>query len=155
MNLSAQRIVTDEHKRLEEEWDVEVGFRFNGRLSRSMGRTFRRDPKVKVYGVTVQPFIEYSKKLGSPEYGQSAADIRDVVRHEFAHALDILDRGTSAHDRVWKEWCEATGAVPEAFTFPGKHEAWFSTACPKERKQRVAEAMQHAVFMVTIGNWTA
>lgn len=36
----------------------------------------------------------------------------DTLLHEIAHALDVEERGYSAHDKNWRKWCKVTGAMP-------------------------------------------
>lgn len=38
----------------------------------------------------------------------------DVIRHEYAHYMDYMDRGTSSHGRQWKDCCRRIGAEPAA-----------------------------------------
>ena len=38
--------------------------------------------------------------------------IEDTIRHEIAHALDVMDRGYSDHSWRWKTKCRLTGANP-------------------------------------------
>lgn len=40
--------------------------------------------------------------------------LKDTVRHEAAHALDVIERGYSDHDYIWKRWAVKTGAKPVA-----------------------------------------
>lgn len=37
----------------------------------------------------------------------------DTLKHEFAHALDYLERGKTDHSYHWKRWCKVTGADPK------------------------------------------
>lgn len=39
--------------------------------------------------------------------------VEGTIRHEIAHALDVLDRGYSDHSFAWKLKCRITGANPE------------------------------------------
>jgi predicted SprT family Zn-dependent metalloprotease len=38
--------------------------------------------------------------------------VEDTIRHEIAHALDVLDRGDSDHGFNWRLKCQITGANP-------------------------------------------
>jgi len=40
------------------------------------------------------------------------ASAEDTIRHELAHALDIMDRGASDHSWKWKAWAIKVGADP-------------------------------------------
>jgi len=42
----------------------------------------------------------------------SDALIEDTIRHEIAHALDVIKRGYSDHSFSWKLLCRITGANP-------------------------------------------
>lgn len=42
------------------------------------------------------------------------ASIKDTILHELAHALDVNERGYSNHDKNWKRWAIAVGAVPKS-----------------------------------------
>ena len=35
--------------------------------------------------------------------------VLDTILHEIAHAKDILNRGYTRHDRVWREVCKEVG----------------------------------------------
>lgn len=37
----------------------------------------------------------------------------DVIKHEIAHALDVVAFGTTSHDNRWKRMCLITGADPK------------------------------------------
>lgn len=39
-------------------------------------------------------------------------EVEDVIRHEIAHALDYMNRGTSDHSEQWKYWARRAGARP-------------------------------------------
>ena len=40
--------------------------------------------------------------------------MEDTFRHESAHFLDALTRGSSNHDYIWREWATTMGAAPRA-----------------------------------------
>ena len=41
--------------------------------------------------------------------------LTDTVRHEYAHYMDYMNRGTSGHGKDWKQCCLVVGALPERY----------------------------------------
>lgn len=41
------------------------------------------------------------------------AQLEDTIRHEIAHALDVIVRGRYDHGPAWQRMCKITGARPE------------------------------------------
>lgn len=69
-----------------------------GNTKRALGRCFLGRRRIELSSHYV--------KVGTPDI------IEDTIRHEIAHAIDYVTRGTSNHDRVWKAWAVKCGAAP-------------------------------------------
>ena len=46
----------------------------------------------------------------NPEWPEESA--LDVIRHEYAHYMDYMRRGKTAHDKMWRMCCLKVGAMP-------------------------------------------
>ena len=46
----------------------------------------------------------------NPDWSEESA--LDVIRHEYAHYMDYMQRGESAHDKMWRMCCLKVGAMP-------------------------------------------
>lgn len=79
---------------------------FNGRIKRAVGKC---KPRKKQIDLASTYFIEYGDEISDEE-------LKDVILHEIAHALDFKRRGTSDHSRRWKQVAREVGANPSRTT---------------------------------------
>jgi len=79
---------------------------FNGRIKRAVGKC---KPGKKRIDLSKTWFIDYSDEIED-------AELKDVILHEVAHALDYSRRGTSDHSRKWKRCAREVGADPSRTT---------------------------------------
>lgn len=67
--------------------------------------------------------------------GSTKDEVRDVVLHEVAHAVDFMERGTSDHGPKWKAVASRVGARPERqqsqYYSLAKPQAKYTVYCPK------------------------
>lgn len=81
-----------------------IGFAINKRLRTTYGRAILSNDyilQIEISDIAIKCF--------------SWDEIQDVVRHEFAHIKDFIERGTSAHDDYWKTNAILLGARPETY----------------------------------------
>lgn len=100
-----------------------------GRTKRALGRCRYSSTNGKPNGRIKS--IEVSRAFLEME-GQNMDTMRDTVLHEIAHAIDVEQRGTSAHDSRWKAIARQVGADPTRTTdrvesVPGR----YTLTCPK------------------------
>lgn len=93
------------------------GTRFLGQGLLSLGWTFGYDRAVKRLGKTTfrrgrggVKQITISRSMAS---SNAWVDVKPVVLHEIAHALDFETRGTSDHGPVWKQWARRLDIPPQ------------------------------------------
>lgn len=80
------------------------GFKWNNRTTKVLGRCF-----------CVNKTIELSRKFVLLNIEQNPKEIRNVILHEIAHALEYKYERTSGHGERWKFYCNVTGARPDQF----------------------------------------
>ena len=80
--------------------------------------------------------IFISKTLLGNNLGK-ALDFEDVIRHEFAHAIDVINRGFSNHDSRWRDICRQVGANDSRLHegFLEKPKGKYSASCIKCGKE--------------------
>ncbi len=95
--LAYAQSVLDE---LVDEWGLELTLTPNGQLKSTLGYYYHGSDNIVIatYAIIDRP----------------GAVILDVVRHEFAHALDYKLHGTTDHSPRWREVALACGARPRA-----------------------------------------
>ncbi len=110
----------------------ELGEAHVGRPLREMGWTFAFDRARRrlgaCHGRTKQ--ITLSRHLAT---SLDAREVEDTIRHEIAHALDVVTRGWTAHDAVWKQWATRCGATPTrcySGDLPTDADALYRCVCP-------------------------
>lgn len=84
-------------------------FVWNNRTTKTLGMCF-----------CAQNTIELSKKFVVLNIKTNPKEIRNVILHEIAHALEYKFERTSGHGERWKFYCSITGARPEQFVDPRK-----------------------------------
>jgi len=60
----------------------------------------------------------------------SPAEIIDTIKHEVAHAMDFLDRGTTDHGPRWKAWAVKVGCKPNRCANVAAPEGKYKAVCP-------------------------
>jgi len=80
--------------------------KFNGRIKKAVGKCKTRKRQIDLSKTW---FIEYGDEIED-------AELRDVILHEIAHALDYTRRGKSDHSRKWKRCAREVGADPSRTT---------------------------------------
>lgn len=58
----------------------------------------------------------------------------DVVRHEYAHYMDYIDRGKSGHGKSWKMCCLVVGALP--LRYFSMERVWRISELRQQRQKR-------------------
>ncbi len=76
----------------------------------------------------------------------------NVIRHEYAHYLDYMQRGFSAHDAEWKKCCNIVGSFPircfnkdRADSYLAKHQKE-EELNSKLNKYSIGTEIKHPVF---------
>ena len=92
--------------------------KFNGRIKRAVGKC---KPRKKRIDLAKTYFVDHESAIDEEQ-------LKDVILHEVAHALDFERRGTSDHSRKWKRVAREVGANPSR-----------TTKLPEEIKKAVAD----------------
>jgi predicted SprT family Zn-dependent metalloprotease len=71
----------------------------------------------------------------------SEDQVKDTILHEIAHALDVMDRGTSDHSYQWQRWAIKVGANPSG----GKKPTFEENAKPSKYTATCPNGHTHAV----------
>lgn len=102
---------------------VDVPIRFHKR-GRAVGRFSYTEDRVRNFSFNT---IYFDDSTMPPEV------LRDVIRHEYAHFMDFINRGKSSHGKEWKQCCLIVGALPQQYF--SAERVWRISA----RRQREAE----------------
>ena len=76
------------------------------RNSRYYGQTFYKRSTGELLGIRIN--------LSHLKYRQTV-HILDTIKHEIAHAIEVLQYGYCTHGHNWKELCKVTGALPNQY----------------------------------------
>lgn len=103
---------TDTATDLWETFQRELGNDWMGQPLEEAGWSFGFDHAKRRFGNTdfKNKEITLSKTLIGE--GLPREEIEDTLRHEIAHVLDYINRGTSDHGPKWKRWARRCGADP-------------------------------------------
>ena len=107
-----EEVVRAEFIRLCEEWDLcNVVLRRTNRFRTRLGQ-------FSGY-ISGAGLVEYTHKLAF----ESEDFIKDVVRHEIAHAIEFSQFGNVSHSAQWREIAKEVGCYPGANAYPEERHA--------------------------------
>ena len=89
-----------EHKRLCDDWGLQTGLQYNGRLGRLVLARYR--PSIDTIEIGQMP----------DDYGRDA--LLDIIRHEISHALDWHRNNGADHSPRWRALARLVGCHPRA-----------------------------------------
>lgn len=104
----------------------------------------------------------YVREIVITQFFANAADLRDTIRHEIAHALAYLTGTGRKHDAGWEKAATFCGATPAAcatnvaLTEPQVKNPYLTITCPKcpQGKQVVYRDGKTARHWINHGNGT-
>ncbi len=100
MEARFHTVAKQEHARLSADWGLSIPLQYNPRLRSTYGRCF-------------VDLIEYANMRGEDD-----DFIIDVVRHEYAHALEWTLDGRIGHSATWRSYAKLLGCHPRANAWP-------------------------------------